>query len=146
MSTPAPQIHDTLVIDPVRMNIVNRVAEGCALDGHLQYHGGLLLQGSLRGQGQVGGRLVVWHSGQLQGQFRVLGDLYVLGHVGAAQDGVDDQTRIECHGTVYLASTAVCTGHLRATRLHVYDGAALHGPFTTLRPDQALPTLTPQAS
>ena len=134
---------DTLVIDPVRMNIVNRIAPGSALDGHVQYTGGLLLQGSLRGQGEIGGRLVVWQGAQLQGEFRVLGDLYVFGQIGTGADGVDELTRIECHGTVYLAASAVCTGRLSAARLRMYDGASLHGPFTSLRPERVLPVLNP---
>ena len=64
---------DTLVIDPVRMNIVNRVAAGTQLSGHLQFKGGLLLQGALGGTGEVVGRLVVWHTGQIIGRYRVLG-------------------------------------------------------------------------
>jgi hypothetical protein len=35
----------------------------------------------------------------------------------------------------------VCTGTIIATRLRMYDGAILQGPFKTLRADQALPVL-----
>ena len=134
---------DTLVIDPVRMNIVNRIAHGSAIQGQIQYGGGLLLQGELGGQGEIGGRLVVWQGARLQGEFRVLGDLYVFGQIGASADAVDEHTRIECHGTVYLAAGAVCTGRLSATRLRMYDGASLHGPFTSLNPARVLPVLNP---
>ena len=40
---------ETLLLDPVAMNIVNRVAEGCVLAGQLHFKGGLLLQGRLDG-------------------------------------------------------------------------------------------------
>lgn len=132
---------DTLVIDPVKMNIVNRVAEGCVLDGQLRFEGGVLLQGLLRGSGEIAGRLVVWHTGQLQGRWRVLGDLYVLGRVGEVTDAVDSSTHVECPGTVFLAAGAISTGELMASRLRMYDGAVLQGPFTTLRSDRALPVL-----
>ncbi|MEK8045115.1 bactofilin family protein [Ideonella margarita] len=138
---PLDTSHDTLVIDPVKMNIVNRIAEGSAVDGDLRFDGGLLLQGTLRGMGEITGRLVIWHTGQLQGRFKVLGDLYVLGHLGGVADDIDRDTLIECQGTAYVASTGVSTGTLLAARLRMYDGAVLQGPFKTLRPEQSVPVL-----
>jgi cytoskeletal protein CcmA (bactofilin family) len=133
--------HDTLVIDPVKMNITNRVAEGTALSGRQRFEGGLLLQGTLDGGGEIAGRLVVWHTGQLRGRFRVLGDLYVLGQVGATTDTADPDTLVECQGTAYVASTGISTGTIIATRLRMYDGATLQGPFKTLRSGESLPVL-----
>ncbi len=133
--------HDTLVIDPVKMHIVNRIAAGTVVDGDFQFRGGLLLQGTLRGSGEINGRLVVWHTGQLVGRFKVLGELYVLGHLGGVLDGVDDSTQLECHGTAYIASTGVCTGIIVAKRLRMYDGATLQGPFRTLRSEDSVPVL-----
>ena len=138
---PLDASHDTLVIDPVKMNIVNRIAEGSAVDGDLRFDGGLLLQGTLRGMGEITGRLVIWHTGQLQGRFKVLGDLYVLGHLGGVADDIDRDTLVECQGTAYVASTGVSTGTLLAARLRMYDGAVLQGPFKTLRPEQSVPVL-----
>lgn len=133
--------HDTLVIDPVRLGIINRIAEGCRIEGRQHIAGGLLLQGALHGQGEIVGRLVVWHSGQIRGRFRVLGDLYLLGRVGDQVVDTDPETVIECQGTVYVASSGICTGTLLAARLRMYDGATLQGPFKTLRGDGVLPVL-----
>ncbi len=135
---------DTLVIDPVKMNIVNRIAADTVLAGDFLFKGGLLLQGTLQGVGEIAGRLVVWHDARLIGRFRVLGDLYLLGQLGEAtesDDDVDDQTEIECQGTAYVASTGVSTGTLIAAKLRMYDGAVLQGPFRTLRNAQSLPVL-----
>jgi len=135
---------DTLVIDPVKMNIVNRIAADTVLAGDFLFKGGLLLQGTLQGVGEIAGRLVVWHEARLLGRFRVLGDLYLLGQLGEAtetDDEVDDQTEIECQGTAYVASTGVSTGTLIAAKLRMYDGAILQGPFRTLRNAQSLPVL-----
>lgn len=135
---------DTLVIDPVKMNIVNRIAADTVLAGDFLFKGGLLLQGTLQGVGEIAGRLVVWHDARLIGRFRVLGDLYLLGQLGEATEGdddVDDQTEIECQGTAYVASTGVSTGTLIAAKLRMYDGAVLQGPFRTLRNAQSLPVL-----
>ena len=74
---------DTLVIDPVKLNIVNRVAAGSSVSGEqLHFKGGLLLQGSLSGRGEVAGRLVVWPTGQLIGKYKVfLSRLREMGHL-----------------------------------------------------------------
>jgi cytoskeletal protein CcmA (bactofilin family) len=133
---------DTLVIDPVTLNITNRVAVGSALTGQaLNFKGGLLLQGMLQGSGEIAGRLVIWQTGQLVGRFRVLGDVYLLGHLGGVADDLDPNTELECQGTVFVASTGVSTGTLVAQRLRMYDGATLQGPFKTLRSHQSLPVL-----
>jgi hypothetical protein len=50
---------DTLVIDPVKMNIVNRIAADTVLAGDFLFKGGVLLQGTLQGVGEIAGRLVV---------------------------------------------------------------------------------------
>jgi cytoskeletal protein CcmA (bactofilin family) len=134
---------DTLVIDPVKMNIVNRIAAGTVLGGDFHFKGGLLLQGTLHGLGEIAGRLVVWHDARLVGRFRVLGDLYLLGQLGdaTASDDVDEHTEVECQGTAYVASSGVSTGTLIAAKLRMYDGAILQGPFRTLRNAQSLPVL-----
>lgn len=141
---PIDKPQDTLVIDPVKMNIVNRIAADTVLAGDFLFKGGLLLQGTLQGVGEIAGRLVVWHDARLIGRFRILGDLYLLGQLGEAtetEDEVDDQTEIECQGTAYVASSGVSTGTLIAARLRMYDGAILQGPFRTLRNAQSLPVL-----
>lgn len=135
---------DSLIIDPVAMNIVNRLATGTALQAEaLHFEGGLLLQGSLRGSGEIAGKLVVWHQGLLQGRFRVLGDLYVFGQLGQSpSEGEEDPaTQIECQGTVHVASSGVCSGSLSAPRLRLYDGGVLQGPFRTLKHERSLPVL-----
>jgi Polymer-forming cytoskeletal len=135
---------DTLVIDPVKMNIVNRIAADTVLAGDFLFKGGLLLQGTLQGIGEIAGRLVVWHDARLIGRFRVLGDLYLLGQLGEAtetDDDIDDETEIECQGTAYVASSGVSTGTLIAAKLRMYDGAVLQGPFRTLRNVRSLPVL-----
>jgi cytoskeletal protein CcmA (bactofilin family) len=137
--SPAPQ-QDNLVIDPLGMNIVNRIAPESSMQGDVFFSGGLLVQGNLSGAGQVHGRLVVWHGAQVQGHFRVMGDLYVFGRIGAV--GADaTKTVIECMGTAYIASTASTTGTITAQRLRLYEGADLQGPFKTIKNIQSLPEL-----
>lgn len=131
---------DTLTIDPIAMNVVNRVAAGCRLDGDLQFDGGLLVQGEISGQIRVNGRLIVWKGGIVRGTVRVQGDLYLFGQLGAADASAQD-TQLECVGMAYVAQTGVSTGTLMAKRLQLYEGADLRGPFKTLKLGGSLPVL-----
>lgn len=140
MTDPLPKQQDSLVIDPLGMNIVNRIAPESHVRGDVAFQGGLMVQGHLTGSGQVFGRLIVWHDAQVQGHFRVVGDVYVFGRIGAV--GADaTETVIECMGTAYIASTASTTGTITAQRLRLYEGADLKGPFKTIKNMDALPEL-----
>jgi cytoskeletal protein CcmA (bactofilin family) len=109
---------DTLTIDPIAMNVVNRVAAGCRLDGDLQFDGGLLVRGTVR----------------------VQGDFYLFGQLGGTDASAQD-TQLECVGMAYVAQTGVSTGTLMAKRLQLYEGADLRGPFKTLKLGGSLPVL-----
>ncbi|WP_082151367.1 polymer-forming cytoskeletal protein [Caenimonas sp. SL110] len=131
---------DVLTIDPVAMNVVNRIACGTNLAGNLLFEGGVLVQGRLGGDVQVNGRVIVWTGGVIRGKIRVLGDMYVFGQLGEL--GADPgETMVECLGTLYVANTGVTTGILTAHHLMLYEGADLRGPFTTLRSERSLPVL-----
>jgi len=131
---------DVLTIDPVAMNVINRVAHGTSLMGELSFEGGVLVQGRLGGDIFARGRVIVWAGGLLKGQVRILGDLYLFGQLGEL-GADDDETDVECQGTVYIASTGVSTGSLAGHRLRLYEGADLQGPFTTLRASKSVPIL-----
>ena len=131
---------DVLTIDPIAMNVINRVAAGSALEGDLSFDGGVLVQGEISGHIQVKGRLIVWAGGVVRGRVRVQGDLYLFGQLGA-MNGSSHDTSLECQGTAYVSQTGVSTGTLVARRLQLYEGADLQGPFKTLRPSDDLPVL-----
>ena len=138
MEIKTPQ--DTLTIDPIAMNVVNRVAAGTQLNGSLQFEGGLLVQGDLSGDIQVNGRLIVWGGGVVRGRIRVSGDFYLFGQLGAPDASAED-TVLKCMGTAYVTNTGVATGTLQAARLTLYDGADLQGPFKTLKAADKVPVL-----
>jgi len=138
MDLKTPQ--DTLTLDPIAMNVVNRVAAGTVLDGDLRFDGGLLVQGEIAGRIQVNGRLIVWTGGVVRGRVRVQGDLYLFGQLGAA-GGSPHDTSLECQGMAYVSKTGVSTGTLMARRLQLYEGANLQGPFKTLKLGDNLPVL-----
>lgn len=125
----APQ--DTITLDPIAMNVVNRVAAGSHVAGTLEFDGGLLVQGEISGDIRVNGRLIVWTDGIVRGRVQVMGDLYLFGRLGAA-NASDQETVVKCLGMAYIASTGVATATLYAKRLKLYDGADLQGPFRTI--------------
>lgn len=131
---------DTLTINPIAMNVVNRVAAGSRLEGDLLFEGGLLVQGEISGQIRVNGRLIIWKGGVVRGTVRVQGDLYLFGQLGVTEGSAQD-TQLECHGMAYVAQTGVSTGTLMAKRLQLYEGADLRGPFKTLKLGSTLPVL-----
>lgn len=143
LSDPRPQ--DTLTIDPVAMNVTNRIAAGSVMSGEQQFEGGVLVQGSLGGVTRIHGRLIVWAGGLAKGRLVVMGDLYLFGQLGDPAGDAHD-TQLECMGTAYVASTATSTGTLMAQRLRLYEGANLQGPFKTLKSSRALPVLSEELS
>lgn len=138
MELRSPQ--DTLTIDPIAMNVVNRVAAGCQLSGDLSFEGGLLVQGELAGNIRVNGRLIIWSGGVVRGRVRVSGDLYIFGRLGDAGGNAHD-TSLECQGMACVSNTGISTGTLMARRLQLYEGADLQGPFKTLKQGDNLPVL-----
>ncbi len=138
MEIKTPQ--DTLTIDPIAMNIVNRVAAGAQLNGTLQFEGGLLVQGEISGDITVNGRLIIWAGGVVRGRIKVMGDFYLFGQLGASSASAED-TVLKCVGMAYVANTGVATGTLLASKLTLYDGADLQGPFRTLKPADNVPIL-----
>lgn len=139
MELKTPQ--DTLTLDPIAMNVVNRVAAGTQLGGDLQFEGGLLVQGEITGSIHVNGRLIIWTGGVVRGRIRITGDLYLFGQLGAAGGNPHD-TSLECQGMAYVSKTGVSTGTLMARRLQLYEGADLQGPFKTLKLGDNLPVLS----
>lgn len=138
MDVKPPQ--DILTIDPIAMNVVNRVAAGCQLRGELSFEGGLLVQGELAGNIRVNGRLIIWSGGVVRGRVRVSGDLYLFGRLGDAGGSAHD-TSLECQGMACVSNTGISTGTLMARRLQLYEGADLQGPFKTLKQGDNLPVL-----
>lgn len=132
----------TVVIDPVKMNIVNKVASGTKSAGSIECSGGMLLQGEHRGEMVVrNGPLILWPGSKLTGTTVVYGDAYVFGALGETEDL---HACITVLGTLYLTSSAVAHGRMRYRRLATYDGAQIHGVLETIA-DQGGETMQPGA-
>lgn len=123
---------EVLRIEPLEMNLVNRLAKGSIANGPQAFMGGLLLQGQWLGSGIVKGSLVLWHSALMVGHFKIEGDLYVFGRLGA-ESMQFGETMVECQGTTFMANTAICSATLITMGLRLYDGASISGTIKTLK-------------
>lgn len=128
----------SVVIDPARMNIVNKIAAGSKSAGSIDFAGGLMLQGEHRGELVVrDGPLVLWQGSKLAGHTIVYGDTYVFGTLG---DPGDQKSSITVMGTLFLTASAVVYGKMRYRKLSTYDGAQIHGVLETITEPQTEPT------
>lgn len=128
----------SVVIDPARMNIVNKIAAGSKSAGSIDFAGGLMLQGEHRGELVVrDGPLVLWQGSKIAGHTIVYGDTYVFGTLG---DPGDQKSSITVMGTLFLTASAVVYGMMRYRKLSTYDGAQIHGVLETITEPQTEPT------
>lgn len=120
----------SVIIDPVAMNIVNKIAPGTKSSGTIDCAGGMLIQGSHHGKLRVSnGPLVLWEGSRLTGHSIVHGDAYIFGTLGEPGESV---TQITVTGTLYLTSLAVAYGKMRYGKLSTYDGARIKGTLETI--------------
>lgn len=123
----------TIEIDPVRQNLVNRIAPGTEASGAIKTNGGLLVQGRVTGQTLEvnGGPLVLQEGGILLGKVVVVGDCYLFGTAGdqtLPNGGLD----LEVHGTVHVAKTARTFGSLACQHLATYAGGSINSTIRTI--------------
>lgn len=120
-----------VIIDPVQMNITNRLAHGCKTVGPMALEGGLLLQGEHSGDLTVAnGPLVIYENASVTGGFiDVTGDVYVFGRIGSA--AAAQPTVLRCTGVLHLTSKAVVFGTLQCAKPALYDGAQMMGVIET---------------
>lgn len=118
----------SIVIDPVAMNIVNRIAKGSVYRGVLNCAGGILVEGVLEGELFVhGGPLVLMEGGVIVGDVTAHGDAYVFGQLGRATG----DTRVTVQGEGHFAVTARSVATIACARPQIYQGAKLEGVLDT---------------
>lgn len=123
----------TIEIDPVRHNLVNRIAPGTEVEGAIKTTGGCLCRGALparRWKSPVG-RLWLQVGGVLLGKVVVVGDCYLFGTAGD-QDLPNGGLDLEVHGTVHVAKTAKTYGALACQQLATYAGGSINSTIRTI--------------
>lgn len=130
-----PKRPTSVVIDPVAMNIANKIAAGAVASGDYTTGGGILIEGTFSGNLKVtDGPLVLMEGGRLRGCIEVQGDAYIFGVIGAESD---DQTTVTVRGELHLTSKCVVHGQIRFAKLAMYQGAQVHGIMDSLVQEEA---------
>lgn len=126
-----PKKEPTVKIDPVAMNIVNRIAPGTVSKGDLSFEGGLLLQGHHEGTLRMSGGPLVIEGGSIDGHGEVHGDAWVFGRVGRA-GAPEGEHSLTVHGTLHLTGRAETHAVLRAQKFAHYGVPRVSGRTETI--------------
>ncbi|MFC6281173.1 bactofilin family protein [Polaromonas aquatica] len=127
---------ETIVIDPVGMNIVNRIAPGTKSTGTLECSGGLLVQGHFEGTLVVSdGPLVLMQGGVISGDFDCKQDAYLFGTIAQKPGG--EQSQLTVGGAAFMADTLEAKADITAGVFKTYEGAQVDGRIRTGRKDRA---------
>lgn len=127
---------ETIVIDPVGMNIVNRIAPGTKSVGSLECSGGLIVQGYFEGTLAVtDGPLVLMQGGVICGDFDCKEDAYLFGTIAAKPSG--EQSQLTVGGAAFMADTLDAKADITAAVFKTYEGAQVDGRIRTVRKERA---------
>lgn len=118
----------SVVIDPLVMNITNKIAIGTAISGSANFDGGVLIEGEFAGDMKVAGPLVLLSSGRMNGRIEVTGDAYIFGVVA----DTDPSTLLEVRGELHLTNQCKVAGSMKYNRVAIYQGAHINGNVTSL--------------
>jgi hypothetical protein len=123
---------ESISIDPVRMNIVNRIASGTRFVGTIECEGGLLIEGQFSGTASVvNGPLVLLQAAVFAGDINCSGDAFLFGTVEEKADG--SLSELVCGGAVFMAETLIAKANVTAAAFKTYDGAQVEGRIKTVR-------------
>jgi len=130
----APQRSDgeSIVIDPVAMGIVNRVAAGTRQSGALHCHGGVIVEGTIEGEVHVsGGPFVLMPNGVVAGKVVCDGEAYLFGTIRPRSE--TELSDLDVAGAVFLTETLRAQANITAGAIKSYDGAQVEGRIKTVR-------------
>lgn len=122
--------NETLTIDPVKEGVVNRIAAGTVHKGDLSCSGGLWVEGTIQGNLEVDGVLVLSPGSTVSGRIVARGPRAVL--AGAVLPATETQlSEIYVVGTAHLAATLDAKANITAGELMFYTGAQIEGRIRT---------------
>ena len=123
---------ESIIIDPVAMNIVNRVAAGCRQSGSLYCKGGLMVEGTIEGEIEVvDGPLVLMPDGVMAGNIKAQGEAYLFGTIRACSE--TQLTDLHVGGAAFLAETLRAHANISAGAIKSFEGAQVEGHIRTLK-------------
>jgi len=124
-----------LTVNPVRENIVNRIAPGSIQTGTYRCEGGLWVQGRIEGDIEVHGTLILSEGGEMLGNIRVFGERAVLAGSILARSA-DECSEVEIHGLAELCESLKAKANIAAAHFEFFRGADVEGKIRTLRPGE----------
>lgn len=127
-----PSDGESIVIDPVAMNILNRVAPGTRQSGVLHCAGGLMVEGTIEGEVHVtGGPFVLMPNGLIRGKVVADAEAYLFGTVQALSENV--LSELDVAGAVFLTETLRAEANITAGAIKSYEGAQVEGRIKTVK-------------
>lgn len=127
---------ETIIIDPVGMNIVNRIAPGTKFKGTIECSGGLLVQGNFEGDVTVvNGPMVLMQEGVIKGNIKCDGDAFLFGKIEPKDS--DEPSDLTAAGDVFMAQTLDAKANITAAGIRSYEGAQVDGRIRTVRKEKA---------
>lgn len=127
---------ESIIIDPVAMKIVNRVAPGTRQVGQLQCAGGLIVEGTIEGEVHVsGGPLVLMPEGVIVGKVTGDEDAYLFGTIRPRSK--TEPSDVDMLGAVFLTETLRAQANITAGAIKSFDGAQVEGRIKTGKRDEA---------
>ncbi len=124
--------NESIVIDPVAMKIVNRIAPGTKYEGTLECEGGVIVEGIISGTLSVrGGPLVLMPSGVARGMLACDGDAYLFGTIEALPNG--EPSELDAFGAVFLTETVNAKANITAGAFKTYEGSQVDGRIKTVK-------------
>jgi len=121
---------ETIVIDPVGMNIVNRIAPGTKFTGTIECDGGLLIEGAFHGELSVkGGPIVLMQGAVMSGDIRGAGDAFLFGNIASRSDG--ELSDLTMGGAVFMTQSVEAKSNVTARAIKLYEGAQVDGRIKT---------------
>lgn len=123
---------DSIDIDPVGMNIVNRIAPGTKFKGTLECTGGLMVQGQFEGElNIVGGPLVLMQDGVITGDVKCDQDAYLFGRIAPKESS--EHSELDAGGAVFMAETMDAKANITASAIKTFEGAQVDGRIRVMR-------------
>ena len=127
-----PTNNESIVIDPVAMKIVNRIAPGSKYEGSLECEGGVIIEGVFSGTLSVkGGPLVLMPGGVACGIFACDSDAYLFGTIEAQASG--EPSELDAFGAVFLTETVNAKANITAGAFKTYEGSQVDGRIKTVK-------------
>lgn len=134
--------NEEIIIDPVAMNIVNRIAPGTSFTGNIECNGGLIIEGTLVGDVTVtNGPLVLMESASITGDILCSGDAYLFGKILPGEG--KEFSNLDADGAVFMAQTLEARANITAGAIKTFDGAQVDGRIRTVRRPKSAETATP---